>query len=80
MEVEELSTKESSSNDVAVKYLGCSLIILILGIVLCYLASLGYNTYIRVSQEKIEVHTTNSNSQISDQEEWAKLVSLFLYL
>ena len=31
----------------AVKYLGIYLIFLIVGIVLCFLASLGYNTYIK---------------------------------
>lgn len=63
MEVDELSTKDTTSNELAVKYLGMSLIVLIIGIVLCFLASLGYNTYIRFSQKEIEVQATNSNSQ-----------------
>lgn len=47
----------------AVKYLGIALICLIVGIVLCFLASLGYNTYIKIQDKhkKIEVHTKNSN-------------------
>ena len=63
MEVDELSTKDTTSNELAVIYLGMSLIVLIIGIVLCFLASLGYNTYIRFSQKEIEVQATNSNSQ-----------------
>ncbi len=51
----------SYSDGVAVKYLGRSLIALIVGIVLCFLASLGYNTYIKLSSEKIEVQSENSN-------------------
>lgn len=58
-----MSTKDTTSNDIAVKYLGRALIALIIGIVLCFLASLGYNTYIRWSQKEIEVHAENSNSQ-----------------
>ena len=63
MEVENLSTKDSTSNDIAVRYLGRALIALIIGIVLCFLASLGYNGYIRWSQKEIEVHAQNSNLQ-----------------
>ena len=62
MGVEELSTKDKTNNDVAVRYLGISLIIVLVGIILYSLASLGYNTYISFSQEKIEVQGTNSNS------------------
>lgn len=58
-----MSTKDTTSNDIAVRYLGRSLIALIIGIVLCFLASLGYNTYIRWSQKEIEVRAENSNSQ-----------------
>ena len=50
------------NNVVAVKYLGRALIVLIVGIVLCFLASLGYNTYIKYTDKKIEVQATNSNS------------------
>lgn len=48
----------------AVKYLGIALIVLIVGIVLCFLASLGYNTYIKFQDKhkKIEVRAENSNS------------------
>ena len=56
-----MKTKEDS-NVVAVKYLGKALICLIVGIVLCFLASLGYNTYIKYSDKKIEVRAENSNS------------------
>ena len=58
-----MNTKDINSNDIAVKYLGRSLIVLIVGIVFCFLASLGYNTYFRLSQKEIEVHAENSNSQ-----------------
>ena len=48
---------------IAVKYLGTALIFLIVGIVLYFLASLGYNTYIRYQDKhkKIEVRAENSN-------------------
>ena len=47
----------------AVKYLGTALIFLIIGIVLCFLASLSYNTYVKFQDrhKKIEVRTKNSN-------------------
>lgn len=54
--------KANDSNVVAVRYLGRALIALIFGIVICFLASLGYNTYIKYSDKKIEVRTENSNS------------------
>ena len=46
----------------AVKYLGTALIFLIVGIVLCFLASLGYNTYLKFQDKhkKIEVQTADS--------------------
>lgn len=48
----------------AVRYLGIALIFLIVGIVLCFLASLGYNTYIKFqdNHKKIEVQATDSKS------------------
>jgi len=48
---------------IAVRYLGIALIFLIVGIVLCFLASLGYNTYIKYqdNHKKIEVQATDSN-------------------
>lgn len=48
----------------AVRYLGIALIFLIIGIVLCFLASLGYNTYIRFQDKhkKIEVQATDSKT------------------
>ncbi len=56
-----MGTKENS-NDVAVKYLGKSLLAVIIGIIICFLATIGYNTYISISQEKIEVNASNINS------------------
>ena len=48
----------------AVKYLGTALISLTIGFVVCFLAVLGYNTYIRFhsNKKKIEVSTQNSTS------------------
>lgn len=53
-----------SAEILAVKYLGISLIFLIVGIVLCFLASLGYNTYIKFhdNNKKIEVQATDSKT------------------
>ena len=53
-----------SAEMLAVKYLGISLIFLIVGIVLCFLASLGYNTYIKFqdNNKKIEVQATDSKT------------------
>ena len=52
----------------AVKFLGVALIVLIVGIVLCFLTSLGYNTYIKFKKnnKKIEVRAENSNSAKRD--------------
>jgi hypothetical protein len=61
MEVIKLDTA-----NLAVKFLGIALITLIVGIVLCFLASLGYNTYIKFAKKEIEVHAENSNSQQND--------------
>lgn len=36
-------------------------IILAVGLIVCFLATIGYNTYISATKEKIEVHTQNSN-------------------
>lgn len=48
----------------AIKFLGTALILLIIGIVVCFLASLGYNTYIKYndSKKKIEVCAQNPDS------------------
>lgn len=55
-----------SAEILAVKYLGISLIFLIVGIVLCFLASLGYNTYIKFqdNHKKIEVQATDSKTTV----------------
>ena len=45
------------------KYLGRIATILSVGLILCLLASLGYNTYFSISKERIEVSTNNSNSE-----------------
>lgn len=49
---------------IAVQFLGKALIFLICGIVLCFLASLSYNTYIKFQSKnkRIEVSVENSNS------------------
>ena len=57
-----MKTKENDSNVLAVKYLGRALIGLIIGASMYALASIGYNTYISASNEKIEVRAENSNS------------------
>ena len=51
-----------SSEKMAVRYLGIALIFLIVGIIICFLASLGYNTYIKYhdNYKKIEVQATDS--------------------
>ena len=55
-----------SAEILAVKYLGISLIFLIIGIVLCFLASLGYNTYIKFqdNHKKIEVQARDSKTTV----------------
>ena len=47
----------------AVKFLGTALIILSIGFVICLLAFMGYNTYIKYQDKnkKIEVRAENSN-------------------
>lgn len=56
------------AENLAIKFLGISLIILIIGVILCVLAFLGYNTYIKYesSNKKIEVRAVNSNSSSND--------------
>ena len=39
----------------AIKFLGTALILLIIGIVVCFLASLGYNTYIKYNDSKKKI-------------------------
>lgn len=52
----------------AIKMLGIALITLIVGIVMCFLASLGYNTYMKIANKdkKIEVHAKNSKNPKSE--------------
>lgn len=57
-----------NQNEIATRYLGLSSIFLIVGIVLCFLANLGYNSYIKFqsSDKKIEVHAENFNNSIDN--------------
>lgn len=52
--------------EMIVKYAGATLIILAIGTFICLLACMGYNIYLSASKEKIEVSTTNTNSNIND--------------
>ena len=54
----------------AVKFLGTALITLIVGFVVCFLAVLGYNTYVRFhsDKKKIEVSTATEQLQSKDLE------------
>ena len=54
--------------NLAVQFLGIALICLIVGIVLCFLASLGYNTYMKFQDKhkKIEVRAENPNLENLD--------------
>lgn len=54
--------KLRENNDNAVKYLGWALIAIIVFVGMYALATLGHDTYITFSKEKIEVQATNSNS------------------
>lgn len=47
------------------KFVGWTLIILSMGLIICLLASIGFNTYFSYSDKdkKIEVRAENSNSQ-----------------
>ena len=55
----------------AVKFLGIISMILAFGFILCFLAIIGYNTYIKYQDEhkKIEVRAENSNLQKNDADE-----------
>ena len=61
-----MKQKDYNCNDIAVRYLGRALIALIVGIILCFLASLGYTSYIKWSEKEIEVRAENSNSNQND--------------
>lgn len=58
-----MSTKDNSSNNVAVNYLGIALIVAIVLFGIYAIITQGYNTHLSISNEKIEVHAQNSNSQ-----------------
>lgn len=42
-------------------------IILAVGMIVCFLATIGYNTYISLTKEKIEVQALNSNFNTTQQ-------------
>lgn len=42
-------------------------IILAVGMIVCFLATIGYNTYISLTKEKIEVQAQNSNFNTTNQ-------------
>lgn len=42
-------------------------IILAVGLIVCFLATIGYNTYISFTKEKIEVQALNSNFNTTKQ-------------
>ena len=63
MEVDELSTKDTKSNNLAVNYLGIALIVAIVVFGIYAIVAQGYSAHVSVSHEKIEVQATNSNSQ-----------------
>ena len=48
---------------IAVKYLGKTSMLLVVGVIVCFLASLGYSTYLKIqsTDKKIEVQSMNSN-------------------
>ena len=48
----------------AVKYLGTSLISLIVGFVICFLSALGYTTYVRFQDKKKEIEVTTTKEQL----------------
>ena len=48
----------------AVKYLGTALISLIVGFVICFLAALGYTTYIRFQDKKKEIEVSTTKEQL----------------
>ena len=54
----------------AVKFLGSALIALIIGFVVCFLAVLGYNTYIRFhsNRKKVEVSADHHQLQSNPKE------------
>ena len=54
---------QNEDGKLAVALLGATSIVLVIGIVICFLAVLGYNTYIKYTDQdkKIEVHAENSN-------------------
>ena len=51
----------------AVKYLGTALISLIVGFVICFLAALGYTTYIRFQDKKKEIEVSTNKNQLQSE-------------
>lgn len=54
-----------STLNLAVRFLGILSITLVVGFIVCFLAVVGYNSYIKYKDKhkEIEVHTKNSNLQ-----------------
>lgn len=57
--------KVSTADVIAVNYLGKVSIALVIAFAMCFLANLGYNTYIKIHNKEIEARTESFNS-ISD--------------
>ena len=52
----------------AVKYLGTALISLTIGFVVCFLAVLGYNTYIRFHNKDKKIEVSGSKQQLQSKD------------
>ncbi len=52
---------ETTEDKIAVKFLGWISILLVVFVGLYLLGTIGYNTYISATKEKIEVRAENSN-------------------
>lgn len=66
-----MSTKDSMSNRIEIKVLGGVSVIAIICLTICFLASSGFNTYVKYSNNKKEIEVqinSNSNSNSSENE------------
>ena len=54
-------TLKHQAETTAVEYLGRTTISLVVCFTLCFLSVIGYNTYVKLQDKKIEVQTMNSN-------------------
>jgi len=57
-----ISLIATMGGEVLWRQFGIVAIILSVGMIICFLAVLGYNFHLTYSKEKIEVHAENSNS------------------